>query len=43
MVARTGTFYAPFLTACLFSVGGACCYLFLVREVAPLKWAAREN
>jgi MFS family permease len=40
MVAATGSFLLAFLAAGIAAVLAACAYLFVVREVAPVDWAA---
>ena len=40
LVARTGSYFIPFLAACASTTIGAFAYLFLVREMKPIDWDA---
>ncbi|HZT31336.1 MAG TPA: MFS transporter [Bryobacteraceae bacterium] len=39
IVARSGGFFPAFLLASAVSLAGACAYLFVVRQVAPVEWS----
>jgi MFS family permease len=38
IVKVTGSYTLAFVSPAVLAVGGACCYLFLVGEVAPINW-----
>lgn len=38
LVQATGGFLAAFISPAIVAVAGACCWAFLVKEVAPIRW-----
>jgi MFS family permease len=38
IVTRTGSYFWAFASPAILAVAGACCYLFLVGKVAPVRW-----
>jgi MFS family permease len=44
IVTRTGSYFWAFASPAIMAVAGACCYLFMVGAVAPVRWRlVREN
>ena len=38
IVQKTGVFFLAFLSPAILALAGACCYLFLIGQVAPVDW-----
>ena len=42
IITRTGSYVWAFASPAILAVAGACCYVFLVGEVAPVKWRSKS-